>query len=154
AIADPGQLAALLETADVVLDGTGWAGSWPIEARAPAGVPVVRVTPFGDTGPYARIPSTPFTLAALSGLMWQVGGADRAPLGPWGEQVERLAGLPAFAAALAVLWAGDGSELEVAALEVAAALVGHHTGRHSQVPGDLPRQPARALWRLYPTADG
>ncbi|HKA14198.1 MAG TPA: CoA transferase, partial [Myxococcota bacterium] len=154
AIADPGQLAALLETADVVLDGTGWAGSWPIEARAPAGVPVVRVTPFGDTGPYARIPSTPFTLAALSGLMWQVGDADRPPLVQWGEQVERLAGLHAFAAALAVLWAGDGSELEVAALEVAAALVGHHTGRHSQVPGDLPRQPARALWRLYPTADG
>ena len=149
------QLAALLAGADLVLDGTGWrAGSWSIDPATLAGLPRVRVTPFGDSGPYAAIPFTPFTLAALSGLMWHVGDAAGPPLVQWGDQVEHLAGLHAFAAALAVLRAGPGAELEVAALEVAAALVGHHTSRYSQVAIDLPRQPPRALWRLYPTADG
>ena len=129
------------------------AESWDPDETA-ADLPVVRVTPFGVGGPYAGAPWTPFTLAALSGLMWQVGGADRPPLVQWGDQVAQLTGLHAFAAALAVLWAGRGASLEVAALEVSAALVGHHTGRYSQVPIDLPRQPARALWRLYATADG
>jgi len=149
------RLASLLAGADLVLDGTGWqAGSWSFDPAGPAELPRVRVTPFGDTGPYAGIPFTPYTLAALSGLMWHVGDADAPPLVQWGDQVEYLAGLHALGAALAVLWAGPGSELEVAGFEVAAALVGHHTSRFSQVAVDLPRQPARALWRLYETADG
>jgi crotonobetainyl-CoA:carnitine CoA-transferase CaiB-like acyl-CoA transferase len=148
-------LQVLLATADVVLDGTSWdAGSEGLDPERVAELPVVRVTPFGVDGPYTGMPFTPFTLAALSGLMWHVGDADRPPLVQWGDQVDHLTGLHAFAAALAVLWAGRGTSLEVAALEVSAALVGHHTGRYSQVPIDLPRQPARALWRLYATADG
>ncbi len=144
----------LLARADVVIDGTAWsAESWGLNLEF-SDLPVVRVTPFGVGGPYTGMPFTPLTLAALSGLMWHVGDADRPPLVQWGDQVEQLAGLHAFAAALAVLWAGGSTALEVAALEVAAALLGHHTGRHSQVPLDLPRQPARSLWRLYQTADG
>jgi crotonobetainyl-CoA:carnitine CoA-transferase CaiB-like acyl-CoA transferase len=150
-----GELQQLLASADVVLDGTAWSSEpWGLDPALLADLPVVRVTPFGVEGPYAGTPFTPLTLAALSGLMWQVGDADRPPLVQWGDQVEQLTGLHAFAAALAVLWAGRGASLEVAALEVCAALVGHHTGRHSQVPNDLPRQPARALWRLYATRDG
>jgi len=149
------RLASLLAGADVVLDGTGWcAGSWRIDPATLVDLPRVRLTPFGDTGPYAEIPFTPYTLAALAGLMWHVGDAAAPPLVSWGDQVEHLAGLHAFAAALAVLWAGSGTCLEVAAFEVAAALVGHHTSRYSQVAIDLPRQPPRALWRLYETADG
>ncbi|TMA33196.1 MAG: hypothetical protein E6J87_10815, partial [Deltaproteobacteria bacterium] len=131
---DRGELRDVLATADLVLDGTGWSAErWDLDADALADLPAVRVTPFGVAGPYVGMPFTPFTLAALSGLMWHVGDADRPPLVQWGDQVEHLAGLHAFAAALAVLWAGGGA-LEVAALEVAAALVGHHTGRYSQVP--------------------
>ncbi len=139
---------AELAGADVVLDGTALEAPETLGDR-----PVVRVTPFGVSGPYVGMPHTPLTLAALAGLLWQVGDADRPPLVQWGDQIEQLAGLHAFAGALAVLWARGGA-LEVAALEVGAALVGHHTSRYSQVPLDLPRQPARALWRLYPTADG
>jgi crotonobetainyl-CoA:carnitine CoA-transferase CaiB-like acyl-CoA transferase len=145
--------AALFARADLVLDATEEGTDTSSGKRGPSPFPVVRLTPFGVDGPYVGMPHTPFTLAALAGLLWHVGDADRSPLAQWGDQIEPLAGLHAFAAALAVLWAGGGS-LEVAALEVGAALVGHHTGRHSQVPIDLPRQPARALWRLYPTADG
>ncbi len=149
------RLATLLAGADVVLDGTGWrAESWPLDPAILADLPRVRVTPFGEAGPYSAMPFTPFTLAALSGLMWHVGDAADPPLVQWGDQVEHLAGLHAFAAALTALWAGRDTSLEVAAFEVAAALVGHHTGRYSQVPIELPRQRARALWRLYRTADG
>jgi len=147
-------LASLLAGADLVLDGREWCpGSWPVDPSR-AEQATVRVTPFGRAGPYTGIPFTPFTLAALSGLMWHVGGADRPPLVQWGDQVEYLAGLHALGAALTALFAGPGTSLEVSAFEVAAAVVGHHTSRHSQVPMDLPRQPARALWRLYATADG
>ncbi len=149
------RLTSLLTGADVVLDGTSWcAGSWSIDSAILADLPKVRVTPFGDTGPYVETPFTPFTLAALAGLMWHVGDAVGPPLVQWGDQVEYLAGLHAFGAALAVLWAGSGASLEVAAFEVAAALVGHHTSRYSQVAIDLPRQRPRALWRLYQTKDG
>ncbi len=154
--ADEGdRLAALLAGADVVLDGTGWqAGSWSIDPTTLADLPRVRVTPFGDGGPYADVPFTPFTLSALSGLMWYAGDTGGPPLVQWGDQVEYLVGLHAFGAALAVLWSGSGVCLEVTALEVAAAVVGHHTSRYSQVAIDLPRMPPRALWRLYETADG
>ena len=151
---DRESLRDLLATADLVIDAT----AFDPERGEPepdlfAGLPLVRVTPFGVDGPYVGMPHTPFTLAALAGLMWHVGDADSPPLVQWGDQTLQLAGLHAFAASLAVLYAGGGA-LEVAALEVGAALVGHHTSRYSQVPLDLPRQPARALWRLYPTADG
>jgi len=157
---DAPDLAELLARADVVLDATPAIekGTDPFSRKRRLSPPsadlaVVRVTPFGVDGPYVGMPHTPFTLAALAGLLWHVGDADRPPLAQWGDQIEQLAGLHAFAAALCVLWAGGGA-LEVAALEVGTALVGHHTSRYSQVPLDLPRQPARALWRLYPTADG
>jgi len=150
----PNAVQDLLATADVVIDATAWSAQpWDLDPADLTDLPVVRVTPFGVDGPYVGMPHTPLTLAALAGLLWHVGDADRPPLAQWGDQIEQLAGLHAFAAALAVLWAGGGA-LEVAALEVGAALVGHHTSRYSQVPIDLPRQPARALWRLYPTADG
>ncbi len=150
------RLASLLRSADLVLDGTGWrAGSWPLDAALLGALPRVRVTPFGaGGGPYAALPFTPFTLAALSGLMWHAGASGGPPLVQWGDQVEYLTGLHAFAAALAVLLAGPGTQLEVAALEVAAAVVGHHTGRYSQLGAKLPRQQPRVLWRLYETADG
>jgi len=163
---DPGsaeqgaRLAALLSLADVVLDGTGWhatgqqSGSWNVDPTALAGVPRVRVTPFGDDGPYAAVPFTPFTLSALSGLMWYGGETGGPPLVQWGDQVDYFAGLHAFGAALTTLWSGPGTCLEVAALEVAAAVVGHHTSRYSQVAIDRPRTPSRVLWRLYETADG
>ncbi len=150
------RLESLLAGADLVLDGTGWcAGTWNLDPDRLADLPRVRVTPFGDGGgPHAGIPFTPFTLAALSGLMWHAGTTGGPPLVQWGDQVEYLTGLHAFAAALTVLWAGPGSDLEVAAFEVAAAIVGHHTGRYSQLGVKLPRQRPRILWRLYQTADG
>src|SRR5262249_18522554 len=147
---DRARLSAALAGASVVIDGTGWGGgSWGFDRNACADLPVVRVTPFGDAGPYTGMAFTPFTLAALSGLSWHVADAAQPPVAQWGDQVEHLAGLHTLAAALVALWAGRGCSLEVAALEVAVALVGHHTSRYSQVPVDRPRQPPRPLWRLY-----
>lgn len=165
-------LASLLQGADVILDGTHWHKDGWTQGRLEennnlwddsvlADLPRVCVTPFGilDHGsdgraPYVDMPFTPFTLAALSGLIWHAGDTGGAPLVQWGDQVEYLTGLHVLGAAQTVLWADAVIALEVTALEVAAAVVGHHTGRYAQIGLDLPRQPEKVLWRLYETVDG
>ena len=118
----------------------------------------VSVTPFGESGPYADLPATPLTLAALSGMLWLVGQPGRAPLAQWGGQPEVLGGLHALGAALAGVFAarasGHGRHLDVSLHASAAAVVGHHTARGSQGGDAGARQAQRSLWRLYPTADG
>jgi crotonobetainyl-CoA:carnitine CoA-transferase CaiB-like acyl-CoA transferase len=132
---------ALLARADLVLDATEEGTDPFFGKRGVSPIPVVRLTPFGVDGPYVGMPHTPFTLAALAGLLWHVGDADRPPLAQWGDQIELLAGLHAFAAALAVLWAGGGS------LEVARARGRRGAGRTSHGPSfagsDRPAAPAR-----------
>jgi crotonobetainyl-CoA:carnitine CoA-transferase CaiB-like acyl-CoA transferase len=158
--ADRARLAALLESADLLLDGAGpgalarlglapWTGAarWPHLAS-------VSVTPFGDDGPLAGAPSAPLALQALSGMLWHVGEAGRPPLNQWGDQVEQLAGLHAFAAALAALTAGAPVHYELSVQACGAAVVGHHTARSSQLGAYPGRTSPRSLWRVYRSADG
>jgi crotonobetainyl-CoA:carnitine CoA-transferase CaiB-like acyl-CoA transferase len=153
---DVERLAALVSGAQLVLDGSGRSDPAlrAALARAPGAAARVRLTPFGDTGPFADRPATAFTIAALAGWMWHVGGEGKPPLAQWGEQVERLAGLHALGASLAALWAGEGSRFELTLLECAATVVGHHTGRISQTGVENRRTRPRSLWRVYPTRDG
>ena len=122
------------------------------------GLVSVCVSPFGEGGPYAGLPATPLTVAALSGIMWHVGPPGRPPLVQWGEQPEQLGGLHAFGAALSGLYAasasGRGAHFDLSLQACGAAIVGHHTSRVSQGGDSGPRRAPRALWRLYPTADG
>lgn len=124
----------------------------------PARFVSVCVSPFGDGGPYAELPATPLTLAALSGMLWFVGAPGRPPLAQWGGQPEYLGGLHAFGAALSGIHAarasGRGGHLDVALQASAAAVIGHHTGRVSQGGDSGMRREGRALWRLYRTSDG
>jgi crotonobetainyl-CoA:carnitine CoA-transferase CaiB-like acyl-CoA transferase len=154
------RLAALLGSARLLLDGTGpgvlarhGLAPWVDPARWPA-LASVSMTPFGDTGPFAELPTAPLALQALSGMLWHVGEPGRAPLNQWGDQIEQLSGLHALAAALAALQSGGAVHYELTLQTCGAAAVGHHTGRCSQTRVQTGRSGARALWRVYRTADG
>jgi crotonobetainyl-CoA:carnitine CoA-transferase CaiB-like acyl-CoA transferase len=158
--ADRERAAALFGSAQLLLDGAGpgalaklGLAPWATPQRWPA-LASVSVTPFGDTGPFAQLPTAPLALQALSGMLWHVGEPGRPPLNQWGDQIERLAGLHALGAALAALQSGAAVHYEVTLQGCGASAVGHHTGRASQVGTQPGRSSARALWRVYRTADG
>jgi crotonobetainyl-CoA:carnitine CoA-transferase CaiB-like acyl-CoA transferase len=122
--ASPDELRALLATADVLLDGS------PSGAEALAegldDLVHVRVTPFGLIGPRTDWQGTDLVVAALGGMLAQVGDPDGPPLRLPEHQAEQLAGVNAAIAALLGLRArrtGPGQLVDVSAQAcVAAAL--------------------------------
>jgi crotonobetainyl-CoA:carnitine CoA-transferase CaiB-like acyl-CoA transferase len=157
---DRERVARLFDSARLLLDGSGpgllagidlapWAapGRWPALAS-------VSVTPFGDAGPFAQLPTAPLALQALSGMLWHVGEPGRAPLTQWGDQVEQLTGLHTLGAALAALQSGGAVHYDISVQACGASAVGHHTGRSSQMGVQTGRSGQRALWRTYRSADG
>ena len=116
--ADAAALRRLLESADVLLDGT------------PSGGPRldhlvhVRVTPFGCDGPRSSWQGTDLVVAALGGMLAQVGDPDGPPLALPENQAEQLAGVNAAIAVLLGLRArrkGPGQLIDVSAQECVAA---------------------------------
>ena len=120
----PEELRDLLTTADVLLDGS------PGGAETPAAglddLVHVRVTPFGLVGPRSDWLGTDLVVAALGGMLAQVGDPDGPPLRLPEQQAEQLAGVNAAIAALLGLRArrtGPGQLIDVSAQAcVAAAL--------------------------------
>ena len=122
--ASPEELRALLTTADVLLDGSP-GGAEEIVAGLD-GLVHVRVTPFGLLGPRTDWQGTDLVVAALGGMLAQVGDPDGPPLRLPEQQAEQLAGVNAAIAALLGLRArrtGPGQLVDVSAQAcVAAAL--------------------------------
>lgn len=121
---DDAGLRRLLTGADILLDGTP-------EGAGPAAEGLdhlvhVRVTPFGLVGPRAGWQGTDLVVAALGGMLAQVGDPDGPPLRMPENQAEHLAGVHAAIAALLGLRArrrGPGQLIDVSAQAcVAAAL--------------------------------
>jgi benzylsuccinate CoA-transferase BbsE subunit len=61
------------------------------------------VTPFGQTGPYAKFKGNSLAAMALSGLMYVTGDPDKPPLVTGGEPAEYFGALHAWVAILAAL---------------------------------------------------
>ncbi|WP_019068164.1 CaiB/BaiF CoA-transferase family protein [Streptomyces hokutonensis] len=122
--ASPEELRALLTTADVLLDGTP--GGAEALAAGLDDLVHVRVTPFGLIGPRSDWQGTDLVVAALGGMLAQVGDPDGPPLRLPEQQAEQLAGVNAAIAALLGLRArrtGPGQLVDVSAQAcVAAAL--------------------------------
>ncbi len=77
---DDPALAALLATADAVVDTPGFAGAWTLDpALAPDAV-WVSVTPFGLDGPRSDWRASDLGVMASSGNMYSTGDPDRAPV--------------------------------------------------------------------------
>ncbi|MEU9289995.1 CoA transferase [Streptomyces sp. NPDC048275] len=117
-------LRRLIEGADVLLDGTT-AGAKP-DTEGLDHLVHVRVTPFGLVGPRSDWQGTDLVVAALGGMLAQVGDPDGPPLRLPEQQAEQLAGVNAAIAALLGLRArrtGPGQLVDVSAQAcVAAAL--------------------------------
>lgn len=156
--ASPAGLRRLLSGADVLLDGT------PDGVEAVAGgldhLVHVRVTPFGLVGPRSGWQGTDLVVAALGGMLAQVGDPDGPPLHLPQEQAEHLTGVNAAIAVLLGLRArrrGPGQLIDVsaqacvaAALE-AGALAHLHEDRVPPRPGRVHPLVPHGLFRA---ADG
>lgn len=160
------QLVRLLEKADVIVE-TGAPGAWAargidfdgIREGHPRQV-VCSVTPFGQTGPRALWCVTSLTSAASGGQLMLCGDPEREPLKTAGYQAHMQAGLHAFSAILTALFAarrdGAGDRLDISMQEVQAASL-EAAGPNAMVRGvDSERagNQARAVWGIYPCADG
>ena len=122
--ASPEELRTLLTTADVLLDGSPNGAEAPVDGLDD--LVHVRVTPFGLLGPRTDWQGTDLVVAALGGMLAQVGDPDGPPLRLPEQQAEQLSGVNAAIAALLGLRArrtGPGQLVDVSAQAcVAAAL--------------------------------
>ncbi len=120
-------LRRLLATADVLIEsetpgrtaelGLGFAD---VSGEFPELV-YCSVTPFGQTGPYAKFKGNSLTCMALSGLMYVTGDPDKEPLATGGEPADYFGGLHAWVSVLAALElrgdSGAGQHVDVSCLE-------------------------------------
>lgn len=115
-------LARLVAASDILLDGSA-PGAEPVAVQSGSTVHV-RVTPFGVEGPRSGWAATDLTVAALGGMLAQVGDPDGPPLLLPEGQAEQLAGVNAAIAALLGLRArrhGPAPLIDVSAQECVAA---------------------------------
>ncbi|WP_430334499.1 CoA transferase [Rhodococcus sp. ACT016] len=115
-------LARLVAASDIFLDGSA-PGAEPAAVQGGSTVHV-RVTPFGTDGPRSDWAATDLTVAALGGMLAQVGDPDGPPLLLPQGQAEQLAGVNAAIAALLGLRArrrGPVPVVDVSAQECVAA---------------------------------
>jgi crotonobetainyl-CoA:carnitine CoA-transferase CaiB-like acyl-CoA transferase len=124
------RLLALLTCADVFIDSSTPGtledlGLAPCElaARHPQLV-ALRISDFGQTGPYREWVATDATLEAMGGMQFKAGVAEKPPLLPPGAIAYDVAGvMGAFAALLALLQrtqTGRGQVIDLSALEAIA----------------------------------
>jgi crotonobetainyl-CoA:carnitine CoA-transferase CaiB-like acyl-CoA transferase len=161
------QLRQLLQCADIVLDGLGPDGleklGFTVDTLRAAnpGLVLVRVTPFGQTGPYRDFAAEEITLYAMSGLSQSTGDGAREPLNAAPRICSGAAGQKAFAAAMMALLrrarSGCGDVVELSIHEVAMDLyevaiteflaIGKVARRNNDEHAMVP-------WRTYPCRDG
>jgi crotonobetainyl-CoA:carnitine CoA-transferase CaiB-like acyl-CoA transferase len=93
------------------------------------GLVLVRLTGFGQTGPYADRPGFGTLAEAMSGFAFQTGSADRPPTLPAFGLADSIAGIAAVAAALMALrhrdsHGGIGQDIDLSILEPIMTAVG------------------------------
>ncbi|MBM3946727.1 MAG: CoA transferase, partial [SAR202 cluster bacterium] len=121
---------------------------------------VASLTPYGQDGPYRRLPSTSLTVFAMGGQMSMTGEPDRAPLRPYGYQADYQLGLNGFAATLTAIYgaqlSGVGQHVDVSGMEVLAATL-EGSGPRAAYVGDFMKRRGNhgmALSGVYPCKDG
>jgi crotonobetainyl-CoA:carnitine CoA-transferase CaiB-like acyl-CoA transferase len=160
---DPGEAAALLAGADIVL--TDLTDGWTLDditAHTGPSAVVVTVTPFGTTGPYVddHLVANEFILQALCGSISGRGWPGDEPVQAGGRLGEWLAAsfvAPVAAAAARHAARGGGGELiDVSIYEAMAIAMGGLSAMSASVLGadSLLHQRSLELPSIVPTADG
>ena len=140
-------LLKLVETADVLIEnyrpGTlekMGLGPEVLQARNPKLV-VVRVSGFGQTGPYRTRPGFGTLVEAMSGFAYRNGFADREPVLPPLAMADMIAGIQgAFAVMMAVreieMRGGQGQVIDLSLLEPIFSIMGAEAAWH-QLTGEV-----------------
>ncbi|MCS6987123.1 MAG: CoA transferase [Sphingomonadaceae bacterium] len=161
-------LCRLLRRSDVLIEnfrpGTfeRWGLGWErLRAENPALV-FVRISGFGQTGPYAGRPSSGAIGEAMGGLRALMGWPDRPPVGAGVALGDALVGLFAGLGTLMALHhrqrTGEGQVVDAAVFEAVLALLGSAVPEYTEA--GIVRQRGGAAWpgvapaNLYPCADG
>jgi crotonobetainyl-CoA:carnitine CoA-transferase CaiB-like acyl-CoA transferase len=140
-----------------VLDpiGLGWDS---LHGRVPS-LLMTRITPFGDTGPYADYAGSNLVSLALGGQLKITGDPGRPPLSNFGAQAEYQGGLSAFAGTVANLLlrdaSGEGAYLDLSIQDVVATnLEQRGTSFNLGVVANRAGLTVSATYGVYPCADG
>jgi len=122
-------LRRLIEVSDVLVEnftpGTmdGWGFSWEAVHALNPRLTMVRVSGFGQTGPYSRRPGYDRIALGFSGFLYTTGYADRAPVRPSYATADFSTGIfNALATLLALYWrdaqgGGEGQLVDLALYE-------------------------------------
>jgi len=160
-------LLGLLDGADVLIESYGAGGlemrgidPTELRARYPRLI-VLRLSDFGQTGPYLAYRGEDIVLQALGGLLYLTGDPDRPPLRVGGRQAYYLAGLNAFVALAAALFQRErddtGVVVDLSVLECIPGVLETATYRYV-TQGQIAQRDGnwanRAAWGVYPCADG
>ncbi len=160
---DRARFRALAERADVLIEDWGPGGleaagldpeSW-LEANPR--LVIVRISPWGQSGPWAERPANDFTLQAATGSIEYRGLRDREPVAAGGRISDWIAGsfagLGALAAWRSARQTGEGQIVDVSAFEAALQCLTIFGDLGSQFfDGPLPR--SVEIPSIEPTRDG
>lgn len=118
----------LVAKSDVIIENfrTGTFDKWGLDyatlKKANPNIIVIRVTGYGQTGPYAHLAGFGTPATAFSGLTYMTGYPDRPPVNPPISLCDYLAGLyTAFAAMVSIYYRdmnkGEGQEIDISLYE-------------------------------------
>ena len=162
-------LLKLVETADVFIESfvPGTLEKWGIGPDVlmakNGGLVIVRVSGWGQTGPYAHKPGFGSLIEGMSGFAAMTGFADREPLLPPLALADMIAGLAGYGAVLAALRArdqgfGQGQVVDLSLFEPLFSILGPMATAHA-IDGSVPKRSGNwgdvaAPRNVYECSDG
>ncbi len=159
-------LLRLAERSDVIIEGfrpgvlDELGLGWNVLHRVNSRLILTSITPFGQTGPYARYSAEEIVLYALSGVMSYSGVAGREPLLHGGMQAQYEGGFNGAAATAVALvgreTSGEGQHVDISILQAVASTAIHAQGFYSFIGGVLGRRPPEStpINTIVPCKDG
>jgi alpha-methylacyl-CoA racemase len=166
-----GKVAAerLVSTADVVMEGMrpgaierlGFGPKPCLELNE--GLIYLRLTGWGQEGPYASMAGHDVNYIGLTGALWSIGSPDMAPVLPLNLLGDYAGGstfavIGILAALLERNRSGKGQVIDVAivdgVLSLCTATIGMRNAGSWHERGEIPFDGSRPWYRLYETADG
>lgn len=122
------------------------------------GLVMTSISPFGQTGPYRDYSATDLTIWGLSGILYELGEADREPLKMGANVSEYVAGLYGCLVTLAALYyrddTGTGQHVDLSSLEAFHTMQPSMTLVFSYAGFIRKRSGIHFPWGILPCEDG